>query len=407
VSIAPDPFAGWADSGAMSLTGRADGPPLPPPTGMPQRLFALARRIADASEVLGRRVAPDPCRVVAERASISGLTRQGRVSCGGSARLIRAQDDWVAVSMARDDDVDLVHAWLEAEVDRRDPWRTIETRIAEVGASEVVERAALLGLPVSRLREVTGTVTPPVNATAGRARRSMEDVLVVDLSSLWAGPLCGQVLRHAGARVVKVEDIRRPDGARRSAGATFDRLNSGKQGVALDLGSAVGRSQLHDLVSSADVVIEASRPRALQQLSIDAETMLDVANPSVWVSITGYGRYGEASNRVAFGDDAAVAGGLVAWDDRGPVFCADAIADPATGLAAAALALEALTQGVPRLLDVAMARVAADLAGPCGAREGLQDLIEPTAVRSPRAPAPVEPAPRLGQHNLAVLGIHG
>ena len=64
------------------------------------------------------------------------------------------------------------------------------------------------------------------------------------------------------------------------------------------------------------------------------------------------------------GDDAAVAGGLVIWDDDGPCFCADAIADPLTGLTAAASALDALDGDRAVLLDVAMARVAAAYAGP-------------------------------------------
>ena len=50
---------------------------------------------------------------------------------------------------------------------------------------------------------------------------------------------------------------------------------------------------------------------------------------------------------VGFGDDAAVAGGLVAWDDAGPVFCADAVADPATGLVGAAGRRERLARRRP------------------------------------------------------------
>ena len=56
---------------------------------------------------------------------------------------------------------------------------------------------------------------------------------------------------------------------------------------------------------------------------------------------------------MGFGDDAAVAGGLVCWDGGGPVFCADAVADPASGLVAAAAVLDALRWG-RWLLDVSM-----------------------------------------------------
>jgi crotonobetainyl-CoA:carnitine CoA-transferase CaiB-like acyl-CoA transferase len=105
--------------------------------------------------------------------------------------------------------------------------------------------------------------------------------------------------------------------------------------VALDLDEPGGRAALRALVRAADVVIEASRPRALESLGVGAETVMTDRRPRTWVRITGHGRTAGA-NRVAFGDDAAVAGGLVAWDAHGPVFAGDAIADPLTGLFAAA-----------------------------------------------------------------------
>ena len=81
------------------------------------------------------------------------------------------------------------------------------------------------------------------------------------------------------------------------------------------------------------------------------------------MSITGYGRSGPAANNVAFGDDAAVAGGLVAHDAAGaPVFCADAIADPMSGLFAAAAAFRSIAAGGGHIVEVAMAAVAKSLA---------------------------------------------
>jgi crotonobetainyl-CoA:carnitine CoA-transferase CaiB-like acyl-CoA transferase len=68
---------------------------------------------------------------------------------------------------------------------------------------------------------------------------------------------------------------------------------------------------------------------------------------------------------VAFGDDASVAGGLVAWEaEDEPVFCGDALADPVTGIIAAAAVLEAVAAGGGVLLDVSMQRCAAALTPP-------------------------------------------
>ena len=135
-------------------------------------------------------------------------------------------------------------------------------------------------------------------------------------------------------------------------------MNDGKDEAVVDL------AELPRILAQADVVIEASRPRALQQLGIVAEAILGGQDgPAVWVSITGHGRGGEGALRVAFGDDAAVGGGLVVWDQDGPCFCADAIADPLSGIVAAAASLAALRSGRRWLLDVSMSAVASHFAG--------------------------------------------
>jgi crotonobetainyl-CoA:carnitine CoA-transferase CaiB-like acyl-CoA transferase len=73
---------------------------------------------------------------------------------------------------------------------------------------------------------------------------------------------------------------------------------------------------------------------------------------------------------VAFGDDAAAAGGLVRWTAAGePEFLGDALADPLTGLAAAAGALQALAEGGGVIVDAALARTAAGAAAELGLAE--------------------------------------
>ena len=97
---------------------------------------------------------------------------------------------------------------------------------------------------------------------------------VVDLGALWAAPLCAQLLQEMGSRVIKVESSARPDGARAGPSHFFDLMNAGKESVALDLRTATGRSALNDLLIAADIVIESSRPRALEQMGIFAARIL-------------------------------------------------------------------------------------------------------------------------------------
>ena len=227
----------WATCGAMALTGDPDGPPLFPASEVASAVDdALAPFDLDAG-------------VLAERAASAGLGRRGRTSCGGSSRLLRSADGWVALTLSRPEDVDALPAVFEADVGASasddPPWAAVAALVAARPTAEVVERAVLLGLPVAAVAEpaapfaANGTARVPGGRDAPRP-------FVVDLSALWAGPLLTACLAVAGADVVKVEDVHRPDGARRGDPDFFDLLNAAKRSVALDLHDAVGRRHLGD-----------------------------------------------------------------------------------------------------------------------------------------------------------------
>jgi CoA-transferase family III len=405
----------------MAITGRSDGPPLGPPDRLVDGLARSASVVRDRSASLGVPLDVDAVALLGERAAIAGLTRRGETSCGGTTRLLRATDGWLAVALPRPEDRELLPAWLGIDAgdssDAEAPWPAVVAALAGRRAGDALERASLLGLPVSQLPEepVAAVAAPPplaplpVEATLVPApapeRRPLTAMTVIDLSSLWAGPLCGSILASAGARVVKVESTRRPDGSRAGPRPFFDLLNGGKRSVALDLAGDDGWRVLRRLLAAADVVIEGSRPRVLERRGIVAADVVASAGPRVWLSITGHGRTGVGRDRVAFGDDAAVAGGLIVADASGPCFCADAAADPAAGLAAAAACLGALAVGGRWMLDVALAGVAASLAGPTLVAEGHSPAGGPIPdVTPPRARPAALRGPELGEHTAEVLG---
>jgi crotonobetainyl-CoA:carnitine CoA-transferase CaiB-like acyl-CoA transferase len=215
---------------------------------------------------------------------------------------------------------------------------------------------------------------------------------VVDLSALWAGPLAASLLVAAGCRVIKVEDPRRPDSSRTGPRQFFDLLHGGKESVAVPVADG---GPFPSLVAGADVVIEASRPRALEQLGIQPGAT------QAWISITGYGRTGPWRNHSALGDDAAAAAGLVTREHPGgpPRFCADAAADPITGLHAAVAALAAVVGRSGGTVDIAMR----EAVGHVLAHRRPEPAFGTEPVAPPRSRTPATPGPELGAHTISVL----
>jgi crotonobetainyl-CoA:carnitine CoA-transferase CaiB-like acyl-CoA transferase len=363
--------AAWARSGLSALTGWPDGPPLAGPAGLPARLEVLTAAIERASGVK-----LDWPALITRRAALMGWHRRGQVSANGTCRLLRTGDGWMALSLARPEDGASVPALLGREV-AGDPWAAVDRAAADWSATTLVGRARLLGMAASVLGETAdaapGTPAPPLvdvdrdgHTVHGRdqwAPGPLAGLRVADLSALWAGPLAAAILADAGAEVAKVESRQRPDGARQTP-EFYRSLHPDDQTViTVDLATDAGRQHLRTVLAEADIVIEASRPRALEQLGADPAS-LPPRPGRVWLSITGHGRAEPGHDWVAFGDDAAVAGGLVGWDHDGdPVFCGDAIADPLTGLRGALAALQAVATGGDQLIDLSLAGTAMAMTG--------------------------------------------
>ena len=351
----PADLVRWAHSGAMALTGPADAAPSAAPASLAAAADAAAADLATQTARWGRRVEVDGAALLGERAAITGMTRNGSVSVGGSARFVEVADGWIALNLPRPEDVAALPALVRADV-APDDWPAIEAGLRRMDAGAVVEQATLLGLAVGAPTPAPAPAAPVRELARGGRRRPSAAPLVVDLTSLWAGPLAGGLLRLAGARVVKVEGRGRPDGARLGAAAFFDLLNHGKECVALDLRDRRDVAVLRRLLSAADLVLEASRPRVMDQLGIEPARL--AGSGTSWLSITAHGRTGPAAQRVGFGDDTAVSGGLL-LPGAPPMFVADAVADPLTGLIAAVYGAELLSDQRASVVDVPLSRVAA------------------------------------------------
>jgi hypothetical protein len=410
------PALSWARSGAMALTGHSDEAarvcPIPLAACADGALTALA-------SLAGRALPADlnGARLLGERAAIAGFSRNGSISPGGSCRFLPTADGWIAINLARPDDWEMLPALVERDV--APDWSALAQAVRDRETDALVTQGRNLGLAIAKHGSTVtaGGWRQITQQAAGGAGRHRQTPLVVDLSSLWAGPLCGHLLHLLGARVVKVESARRPDGARSGPAAFYDLLNQGKESVALDLSTGSGREQLRALLARADIVIEASRPRALRQLGVAAEEIV-AENPGLtWIGITGYGRTGDKADWVAFGDDAGVSAGLSAFlptPDGAPIFCGDAIGDPLTGLHAALAAWSGWRSGAGGLVCLALSDVVghcivferpASIEAAADREDEWRSYLDTRGISAtaPIARTPAQPARPLGADTVDVL----
>ncbi len=136
---------------------------------------------------------------------------------------------------------------------------------------------------------------------------ALEDVRVLDMTQIMAGPFCAMLLADLGAEVIKIENPRGGDDSRRMAppyyngeSAAFLAVNRNKYGLALDIRTERGKELLWKLIDSADVLIENFRPGTMDRLGFGYE-QVHARNPRlVYCSISGFGHTGPYSERGGF-----------------------------------------------------------------------------------------------------------
>jgi crotonobetainyl-CoA:carnitine CoA-transferase CaiB-like acyl-CoA transferase len=170
---------------------------------------------------------------------------------------------------------------------------------------------------------------------------ALDGIRIIDLSSLFVGPICSMLLAELGADVIKVErpagDITRhlmPQG-HLLMGPLFLAVNSGKRSVVLDLTDERGRDALHRLIAEADVLIHNALPETAAKLGFDLETVRRVSGDIVYCTITGYGEGGPYSGKPAYDDVIQAEVGLAALQQAGrgaPEYVRSIIADKISGI---------------------------------------------------------------------------
>ena len=213
-----------------------------------------------------------------------------------------------------------------------------------------------------------GTEAPPP-ADSGR-RAPLAGVRVVDVATLFAGPLAATILGDYGADVIKVEHPTKADPAR-THGPSKDgvplwwtSLARNKRTITLALNTEAGADLLLQLVAEADVLIENFRPGTLERWGLSPERLHE-ANPRLVITrVTGFGQFGPYSARPGFGTLAESMSGfasITGWPDGPPTLPPFGLADGISALATAQAVMTALYErdrpegsGLGQVIDLAI-----------------------------------------------------
>jgi len=206
----------------------------------------------------------------------------------------------------------------------------------------------------------------------------LQNIRVLDLTRVLAGPWATQILADFGAEVIKVEKpsegddtrgwgppfLTNPDGSRGDA-AYYLSANRGKQSVAIDMAKPEGQELLRELARQSDVVMENFKVGGLKKYGLDYESLSAINPRLIYCSITGFGQSGPYAGRAGYDFMIQGMGGIMSITGQPdgmpgaePVKTGVAFADVFTGLYATIGVLAALhhrdKSGEGQYLDLAL-----------------------------------------------------
>ena len=202
--------------------------------------------------------------------------------------------------------------------------------------------------------------------------QAFNDIRVIDLTHVIAGPFCTYQLAVMGADVIKIEPPQNPDMSRTSGvplsdedGANlcsdFTAQNANKRALCIDLKRDEGKAILRRLIADADVFVENYRSGAMTKIGFDYAAVKALCADIIYCSITGFGQTGPLAERTAYDNVIQAYSGLMSATgdaQNAPLKVGPPVLDYGTGIQAAFAIAAALYQraknGEGQRIDVAM-----------------------------------------------------
>jgi len=170
-----------------------------------------------------------------------------------------------------------------------------------------------IGARAPRLGEHNDSLGSPTNASPAAvapatfsprdpltASGPLDGITILDFATFFASPYATAVLANLGARVIKVEALGGDCRRYPAGGLLAFPTTQGKQSIALDLKSDVGRKIAHELIAKADMLLHNFRPGVPERLAIDYETCRKLNPRLIYLYGASYGDDGPDARRPAF-----------------------------------------------------------------------------------------------------------
>jgi crotonobetainyl-CoA:carnitine CoA-transferase CaiB-like acyl-CoA transferase len=171
--------------------------------------------------------------------------------------------------------------------------------------------------------------------------KPLEDITVIEFSTMITASFAAMMMAEQGARVIKVEPIEMGDPmrylgtSRGGISALFANCNRGKESIRINLKEEAGQSLVHRLVQDADVVLHNFRPGVMDGLNLGSEKLRTINPGLVYVAISGFGTSGPLANAPAYDPIIQAHAGITASQGTGaPVFVRNLMCDKITAYTA-------------------------------------------------------------------------
>ncbi|RFU67013.1 CoA transferase [Peribacillus saganii] len=169
----------------------------------------------------------------------------------------------------------------------------------------------------------------------------LENLRVIELGTLIAGPFSGRLLADFGAEVIKIEPPGKADQMRNwgqskdGVGLWWPIQSRNKKSITLNLRKEEGQAILRELVKEADIIIENFRPGTMEKWNLSYESLSEINPGIIMVRTSGFGQTGPYKNRAGFGSVGEAMGGLryvTGFPDRPPTRIGISIGDTLAAL---------------------------------------------------------------------------